>query len=197
MAGVGPQVAISLRADYADGRLEPRSFQSGARRRMLDRLGGWAAALRALRLRTAPSQGRSRPALGDPVALQEAAHAVERLVAGLQDGLDRAVADAYDRQFASDVLWGSPYGATLSGYEALNAAHRALMAAGAAPASRYQVVQLMSPVSGVAVAHVRRDDLSAAKDNRFSEMAMYVLVQHGGEWWLAAGQNTPIVARPL
>ena len=31
MATVGPQVAISLRADYAGGRLEPRSFQPEAR----------------------------------------------------------------------------------------------------------------------------------------------------------------------
>ena len=84
----------------------------------------------------------------------------------------------------------------MSGYEALNAAHRSLMAAGAAPASRYQVVQLMSPLPGVAIAHVRRNDLSAGKDKRFSEMAMYVLVERGGQWWLAAGQNTPIAERP-
>src|ERR1039457_3768219 len=50
MAAVGPQVAISLRADYADGRLEPRSFQPEARTRMLDQLARWATALRALRL---------------------------------------------------------------------------------------------------------------------------------------------------
>ena len=196
MAAVGPQVAISLRADYAGGRLEPRSFQPEARKRMLDQLARWATALRALRLRTTSSQGQSRPALDDPSAGEEAAGAVERLVAGLQDGVDRGSADVYDRQFASDVLWGSPYGATLSGYEALNAAHRSLMAAGAAPASRYQVVQLMNPLPGVAIAHVRRNDLSAGKDKRFSEMAMYVLVERGGQWWLAAGQNTPIAERP-
>ena len=122
--------------------------------------------------------------------------AVERLVAGLQDGADRACADVYDRQFASDVLWGSPYGATVSGYEALNAAHRWLMAAGAARPSRYQVVQLISPLPGVAIAHVRRHDLSQDTDKRFSEMAMYVLVERGGQWWLAAGQNTPVAERP-
>lgn len=98
MAGVGPQVAISLCADYADGRLEPRSFQSSARQRMLDQLAGWAAGMRALRLRTIPALGHNRPTLGDPVALEEPAHAVERLVAGLQDGLDGAAADVYDRQ---------------------------------------------------------------------------------------------------
>ena len=108
MAGVGPQVAISLRDDYADGRLEPRSFQSEARRRMLDQLAGWAMALRALRLRTAPSQGHSRPALDDPSAEEEAARAVEQLVTGLQDGLDRASADVYDQQFASAMKRSTP-----------------------------------------------------------------------------------------
>jgi uncharacterized protein (TIGR02246 family) len=140
--------------------------------------------------------GRTRPALDDPSARAAATNAVEQLVAGLQDGLDRADADAYDRQFASDVLWGSPYGAALSGYQALNAAHHSLMAAGVAPASRYQIVQVMSPLPGVAIAHVRRNDLSDDKDNRFSEMALYVLVERGGQWWLAAGQNTPIAERP-
>src|ERR1700734_3056693 len=102
---------------------------------------------------------QSRPALDDPSPRGAAAGAVEQLVAGLQDGLDRASADAYDRQFASDVLWGSPYGATVSGYEALNAVHRSLMAAGVAPSSRYEIVQLMSPSPGVAIAQVRRNDL--------------------------------------
>ncbi len=196
MAAVGPQVAISLRADYAGGRLEPRSFQPEARQRMLGQLARWATALRALRLRTTPPGRPSRPALHDPSASAAAASAVDHFVAGLQDGIDRASADAYDQQFASDVLWGSPYGATVSGYEALNAAHRSLLAAGAAPPSRYQVVQLMSPMPGIAIAHVRRNDLSEDAGKRFSEMAMYVLVERGGQWWLAAGQNTPVADRP-
>lgn len=196
MAGVGPQVAISLRADYGDGRLEPRSFQAEARKRMLDQLAGWTTALRALRLRTALATVNGRPALDDPSARAAAAGAVERFVTGLQEGLDNASADIYDRHFASDVLWGSPYGATLSGYETLNAAHRLLMAAGAAPPSRYQIVQLMSPLPGIVIAHVRRNDLTTGKDKQFSEMAMYVLVERGGKWWLAAGQNTLIDERP-
>jgi hypothetical protein len=163
MAVVGPQVAISLRADYAGGRHERRAFQPEARNRMLDHLARWATALRVLRLRTTSSQGQSRPALDDPSTRAAATSAVEQLVAGFQDGVDRACADVYDWQFASDVLWGSPYGATVSGYEALNAAHRSLMAAGAAPPSRYQIVQLMSPLPGVAIAHVRRNDLSDGK----------------------------------
>jgi hypothetical protein len=109
-----------------------------------------------LAMTTEQPEGQIRPALDDPSARAAATSAVEQLVAGLQDGLDRASADAYDRQFASDVLWGSPYGATVSGYKALNAAHHSLMAAGVAPPSRYQIVQLMSPLPGVAIAHVHR-----------------------------------------
>jgi hypothetical protein len=84
----------------------------------------------------------------------------------------------------------------LSGYQPLNAAHRALMPAGVAPPSRYQVVQLVTPAPGVVIAHVRRNDLRPDTALRFSEMAMYVLVERGGQWWLAAGQNTPVAERP-
>jgi NAD(P)H-dependent FMN reductase len=197
MAGVGPQVGISLRADYADGRLEPRPFQPEARKRMLDQLARWAAALRALRSRTGSPAMKSRPTLDDPPAREAAAGAVDRFVTGLQEGLDSSSADVYDSQFATDVLWGSPYGATLSGYEALNGAHHWLMANGVAPASKYQVVQFMSPLPGVAIAHVRRNDLTAGADSQFSEMAMYVLVERAGSWWLAAGQNTLVAQRPF
>jgi hypothetical protein len=70
------------------------------------------------------------------------------------------------------------------------------MAAGAAPPSEYQVVQLVTPVPGVVIAHVRRNDLRSDEALQFSEMAMYVLVERGGQWWLAAGQNTPVAERP-
>jgi hypothetical protein len=73
------------------------------------------------------------------------------------------------------------------------------------PSSHYELVQVLAPAPGVAVAHVRRvaldpdgralaptPDLSGA----FSEMALYVLVRRDEAWWLAAGQNTPIRPGP-
>lgn len=57
------------------------------------------------------------------------------------------------------------------------------------------------PVTDVVVAYSARLALSTdgsplppsdEPDAPFSEMAMYVLVQHDGGWWLAAGQNTPM-----
>jgi hypothetical protein len=45
--------------------------------------------------------------------------AVNEFASGLQAGHDRRDADLLNRQFASDVVWGSPYGALVEGYEQL------------------------------------------------------------------------------
>ena len=142
----------------------------------------------------------------DPEWLQEARDAVDGFVAGLQAGIDSADAQTYNADFADDVMWGSPYGATVIGYDALHSIHSDMFGRGVAVAgasSRYQTVHVMAPTPDVAIAHVRRvamdadgqpipeDDTSA-----FSEMAMYVLVRRDRKWWLAAGQNTPIRPKP-
>jgi pyridoxamine 5'-phosphate oxidase family protein len=137
-----------------------------------------------------------RPVLGLPAGSAE--RAVARLVEELQRGLDARDADVYNRSFAADVLWGSPYGATVTGYTELHAIHERLLAqAAAGPRSRYELVRTLVPANGVALAQVRRvalePDGRPAQDG-FSEMALYVLVRRGGTWWLAAGQNTPIAS---
>jgi hypothetical protein len=47
----------------------------------------------------------------------------------------------------------------------------------------------------VAIAQIRRQ-AGAGKTDGFSEMAMYVLVERDGNWWLAAAQNTPVSPAP-
>jgi uncharacterized protein (TIGR02246 family) len=138
--------------------------------------------------------------------LQEARDAVDGFVAGLQAGIDSADAEIYNADFAEDVMWGSPYGATVIGYDALHSIHRGMFQPGVAVAgasSRYQTMHAMAPTPDVAIAHVRRIAMDAdgrpiPVDNAsvFSEMAMYVLVRRDGKWWLAAGQNTPIRPKP-
>jgi uncharacterized protein (TIGR02246 family) len=148
-----------------------------------------------------------RPTLtADPDWLRQARDAVDGFVAGLQAGIDSADAEVYNADFAEDVMWGSPYGATVIGYDALHSIHRGMFESAVAVAgasSRYQTVHVMAPAPDVAIAHVRRAALDADGEpvpiddaSVFSEMAMYVLVRRDGKWWLAAGQNTPIRPKP-
>lgn len=130
---------------------------------------------------------------GRPV-LNDAAHAAtaHRVAADFADGLQRSGdADEYDAAFAADVLWGSPFGASVAGFAELNAIHHRLVAASAAPPSRFEVVAAVAPAPGVVVTQIRRQ---ATDPGGFSEMAMYVLVERDGRWWLAAAQNTPVHA---
>lgn len=132
-----------------------------------------------------------RPILNDPVLQAAAAAAVNVLLEDFQIGLDDADAERYDAHFAADVLWGSPFGATVGSFTELLSIHRALMVAHVAPRSRFEVVQLRAPAPGVAIVQIRRQAVAQQADG-FSEMAMYVLIEREGTWWLAAAQNTPV-----
>jgi uncharacterized protein (TIGR02246 family) len=148
-----------------------------------------------------------RPTLSeDPDWLRAARDAVDDFVAELQAGIDAADAETYNAHFSGDVAWGSPYGATVIGYDTLHSIHRQMFNEGVAAtgaSSQYQTVHVVAPTPDVAIAQVRRVALDA--DGRpipiddastFSEMALYVLVRRNGQWWLAAGQNTPIRPKP-
>jgi uncharacterized protein (TIGR02246 family) len=130
----------------------------------------------------------------DGSAGSDAHAAVERLVAELQAGWDESDAEVSNRHFAGDIVWGSPYGATVRGYDELHGIHvRLKQEHRGGRAARFELVDMLTPVDGVAIAHIRRD---ALENDGFSEMALYVLVQRDDAWWVAAGQNTPIRAVP-
>lgn len=157
--------------------------------------------------RAEPSAEPAHPALdlGDGATF-EAKQAAQALAAALQAGFETKDADVSNRHFAGDIMWGSPFGATVHGYEDLHAIHVYLKKIDrGGHASRFEVVSVLAPAPGVAVAQIRRtalDDQGEAVEpssdltRAFSEMAMYVLVRRGDTWWLAAGQNTPVLPPP-
>lgn len=142
----------------------------------------------------------TRPTL--EIVSPDAEAAAEGFAAGLQAGHDQRDAEVLNRQFAVDVVWGSPYGALVSGYERLHQIHARFAAApGERPRIRYQVRHVQPVSEDVVIAHIARLILESEgnplppnddPNQPFSEMAMYVLVRRDAEWWLAAGQNTPI-----
>jgi PPOX class F420-dependent enzyme/OxyR family protein/uncharacterized protein (TIGR02246 family) len=155
---------------------------------------------------TAPSghdAGSARPALEvGGAAAGDAAAAAASLVQELQAGWDGRDADVSNRHFAADIVWGSPFGAVLQGYDDLHAIHVRLKSQGqGGPSSRFEVDQLRTPAPGVAIAQIRRvalapDGFPFRPDDdhggAFSEVALYVLIRRGTTWWVAAGQNTPV-----
>ncbi|MGQ4617369.1 DUF4440 domain-containing protein [Nocardia sp. R7R-8] len=136
----------------------------------------------------------ARPALSDSERESRAHRVAAEFAAGLQRAGVAGDADGYDSAFAADVLWGSPFGASVTGWAELNALHHRLMAARVAPPSRFEVVATLAPTPDVVITQIRRQ---ATDSDGFSEMAMYVLVERDGQWWLAAAQNTPAGVSPL
>jgi uncharacterized protein (TIGR02246 family) len=143
------------------------------------------------------------------LTLENDPKAVEELVAGLQAAIDAWDADGFNRQFAGDVLWGSPFGAVVSGYDEIHAIHVRMHAAAKARqaeaqaqgrdggGSRYEIEHARRVADDTAIAYVRRFSLAEHGEERpgrtdaFDELALFVLVHRDGAWWLAAGLHTP------
>lgn len=127
-----------------------------------------------------------------PTAADQAG--IAAFVSSLGESRDAA---AFNSRFAQDVVWGSPTGYVISGYDELHAIHRRFFQGpqGAAP-SRFQLVSAVFASADVAVLHIRRDGGEAARARApaggviLHEIALYVLVRVGGVWMLGAAQNT-------
>jgi uncharacterized protein (TIGR02246 family) len=124
---------------------------------------------------------------------------VDAFVRGLQEAIDTGNADLFNLQFADDVLWGSPFGAVAVGYEQIHGIHSQMfsLVKPSPGASRYKVEHVRFPSNNVAIAYVRRlaaqprDHSDKQSVGGFDELAIFVLVERDGEWWLAAAQHVP------
>src|ERR687891_1866472 len=70
------------------------------------------------------------------LALEDPAEAVDEFVGGLQAAIDALDANLFNRAFARDVLWRSPFGAIVGGYDEIHAIHSEMFAAANARQTR-------------------------------------------------------------
>lgn len=128
--------------------------------------------------------------------------AVTEFVQGLQAAIDAGDAVQFNDAFAGDVLWGSPFGMVVDGYDDLHAIHSSMFRppADGDAGSRYEIEHARLVAEDVAVAYVRRlarTPIAVGGDEQpgdaaaFDELALFVLVRRDGRWWLSAGLHTP------
>ena len=124
---------------------------------------------------------------------------IEKFIAEWQEAIDTGSADLFNKQFAADVLWGSPFAAIASGYEQIHAIHEKMFSSvtPSKGAAKYTAEHIRFVSEDVAIAYVRRiaeqqkQGNESVKPGSFDELAMLVLVKKNGEWWLAAAQHVP------
>src|SRR5918998_1267776 len=95
------------------------------------------------------------------LALQHDPEPVEDFVAGLQAAVDAWDADGFNQAFADDVLWGSPFGLVVAGYDEIHSIHTKMFAAagqrqaeGRGGGSRYEIEHARRITDDVAIAYV-------------------------------------------
>lgn len=128
---------------------------------------------------------------------------VKAFVAQLQTAVDQGDAQLFNQAFAEDVLWGSPFGAVVSGYEHIHAIHSQMFSRlRPVPGTwDYSIEAVSYPQTDLAIAYIRRQLVESRQEikqaqevelgKRFDELALIILIQREGQWWLAAAQHVP------
>lgn len=128
---------------------------------------------------------------------------IQAFVEELEAGFNQHDSDTFNRHFTDDVVWGNPGGGVLQGWNELHSIHTGFFTGPMSDArSHYSLQNLLFLQPDIAVIHVKREPIDASgtviatedqgEGGMFAELAMYVMIQRQGEWWLCAGQNTPI-----
>lgn len=124
---------------------------------------------------------------------------IEDFISELQDAIDTGDVELFNKRFARDILWGSPFAAIASGYEQIYSIHKQMFAS-VTPVkggAKYEVEHIRFVSERVAIAYIRRiakiqnvTNLEI-KSGSFDELALFVLVKENGQWWLTAAQHVP------
>lgn len=124
---------------------------------------------------------------------------IENFIAELQHAIDTGDVNLFNKRFATDILWGSPFAAIASGYEQIHGIHKKMFASVTAVkgAAKYEIEYIRFLSENAAIAYVRRIAANpnasggAIKPGSFDELALFVLVKQNEQWWLAAAQHVP------
>ncbi|WP_345495481.1 SgcJ/EcaC family oxidoreductase [Nocardia callitridis] len=138
-----------------------------------------------------------RPALEDTTTDHTAdIAAIEQLIADVETGYNTNDAELMVSGFTANASAGNAVGAVVTGYGALlDAAERGLGGFLKDEYVRYEVSDINFLRPDVAVAHkLARASTAEGEpiDQDPAMVALYVLVEEGGRWWIAARHNTPV-----
>lgn len=124
---------------------------------------------------------------------------IEDFISELQDAIDTGDVELFNKRFAKDILWGSPFAAIASGYEQIHSIHKQMFTS-VTPvkgSAKYEVEHIRFVSERVAIAYIRRiakiqnPTSLEIKSGSFDELALFVLVKENGQWWLTAAQHVP------
>lgn len=124
---------------------------------------------------------------------------IENFITELQKAIDEGDANLFNKRFASDIIWGSPFAAIASGYEQIHGIHTKMFSSVVAVkgAAKFELEHARFLTEDVAIAYVRRisqidqQSRNEEKPGGFDELALFVLTKKNDEWWLAAAQHVP------
>ena len=129
--------------------------------------------------------------------MDRAKQEIAAFIARLEAALNAHDADAYNRDFAADISWGTPNGEVLHEFATLHAVHKRFLEGPLRQSKfRYTIGRIENLGPDTAYAHVRLTRTDAGGSIAESdESCLYVFMRRDGVWRLCAGHNTRIQPR--
>ncbi|WP_459547422.1 YybH family protein [Nocardia sp. X0981] len=144
----------------------------------------------------APSGARPTAGIVEPETTTEAE--IETLFRTLEAALEAEAAAAFDQPFTEDVVFITPAGAILRGWDELHAYHRERLGGSPDARAHFELLALRLLTPDHAVVNVEQTLHTA--EFSVANRGMWVLVERDETWWVGSVHNTNIAgsigARP-